>query len=453
VEAPPQKQHTVLIRTLPAFIRRRIEHRPGLVKILDNIGWLFFDKILRMGVGLLVGVWIARYLGPEQFGLLNYAIAFTGLFSAIAALGMQEIVVRDIVRSPDSAYETLGTAAVLQIIGGLVAYVFVLVAIAFMRPDDDLARSIVTIIGLILLLEASKIVVFWFESQVQSKYTVWVQNSAFLFFAAIKVALITYQASLTAFAWVMFIEASLVAIILLKVMNKRGFALGLLKANTRRAQILLRDSWPLVLASVSIMIYMKIDQIMLGQMVGDQAVGIFSAATRISEVWYFIPMVVVSSVFPAILNAKNQSQDLYDKRLQRLYALMVWMSIAVAFPMTFLAAPVIETLYGKAYIESGIILSIHIWASIFVFLGVASGRWMLAENRQILSLQRSFFGMVINVVLNLLLIPIYGVVGAAVATVVAQFSVGMLFDVIQKETRHMFIMKIKAFNPYYIIRK
>jgi PST family polysaccharide transporter len=328
-----------------------------------------------------------------------------------------------------------------------------LAAIAFIRPDDDLARSIVAIIGLILLLEASKIAVFWFESKVQSKYTVWVQNSAFLFFAAIKVALIIYQASLTAFAWIMFAETFLVAIILLIVMNKRGFALKLLKANTQRAKILLRDSWPLVLASVSIMIYMKIDQIMLGQMVGNQAVGIFSAATRISEVWYFIPMVVVSSVFPAILNAKKQSQDLYVQRLQRLYALMVWMSIAVAFPMTFLAIPVIEVLYGKAYIESGIVLSIHIWGSIFVFLGVASGRWMLAENRQVLSFQRSLLGMVINVVLNLLLIPIYGVVGAAVATVVAQFSVGMLFDAIQKETRPMFIMKIKAFNPCYIIRR
>ena len=440
------------MRLIPAFIYRRIEHRPNLLKIVDNIGWLFFDKILRMVGGLLVGVWIARYLGPEQFGLLNYALAFTGLFSAIAALGMQEIVVRDIVRSPDSAYETLGTAAVLQIIGGLVAYVFVLVAIAFMRPDDDLARSIVAIIGLILLLEAGKIAVFWFESQVQSKYTVWVQNSIFLLFATIKVILILSQASLTAFALVMFMEALLVTLILLKVMNKYGFKLGLLEASAQRAQILLRDSWPLVLASVSIMIYMKIDQIMLGQMVGNQAVGIFSAATRISEVWYFIPMVVVSSVFPAILNAKKQSQDLYEKRLQRLYALMVWISVAVAIPMTFLAIPLIEILYGKAYIESGVILSIHIWASIFVFLGVASGRWMLAENRQILSLQRSFFGMIINVALNFLLIPLYGAVGAAVATVVAQFSVGMLFDVIQKETRPMFFMKIKALNPFFIIR-
>ncbi len=438
---------------LPAFVKRRIEHRPGLVKILDNIGWLFFDKILRMGVGLLVGVWIARYLGPEQFGLLSFSIAFIGLFNAIAALGMQEIVVRDIIREADNAHETLGTAAILQIIGGLAGYLFVLVAITYMRPDDNLARSIVAILGSIMLLEAGKIAVFWFESQIQSKYTVWVQNSIFLMFTVIKVVLILQQASLIAFAWAMFAEALLVGLILLYVMHKHGMTLTMLTVNYQRAKMLLHDSWPLVVASVSVMIYMRIDQIMLGQMVGDEAAGVFSAASRISEVWYFIPMMVVSSVFPAILDAKKHSKDLYNNRLQRLYALMVWISIVVALPMTFLATPVIMLLFGDSFIESGIVLSIHIWASIFVFLGVASGRWMLAENRQMLSLQRSIFGMVINVVLNLLFIPHYGVVGAACATVIAQFCVGMLFDMIQEETRPMFVMKLKAFNPSLVFRK
>jgi O-antigen/teichoic acid export membrane protein len=176
---------------IPAFVHRRIAHRPNLVKIVDNIGWLFFDKVLRMGVGLFVGVWIARYLGPEQFGLLNFALAFTGLFGAIAALGLQGIVVRDIVRDPDGAKElTLGTAAMLHLVGGLVTFLLILFAIAQLRPDDPLARTIVAILGSMMLLKVSQIAVYWFESQVQSKYTVWVQNSVFLLFAAVKVLLI-----------------------------------------------------------------------------------------------------------------------------------------------------------------------------------------------------------------------------------------------------------------------
>jgi O-antigen/teichoic acid export membrane protein len=107
---------------MPTFVLRRIAHRPELVKIIDNIGWLFFDKTLRMGVGLFVGVWVTRYLGPEQFGLFNFATAFTALFGAVATLGLQGIVVRDIVNDPSCKEETLGTAALLHLIGGTLAY-------------------------------------------------------------------------------------------------------------------------------------------------------------------------------------------------------------------------------------------------------------------------------------------------------------------------------------------
>lgn len=442
-----------LLSLIPAFVHRRIAHRKNLVKIVDNIGWLFFDKLLRMGVGLFVGVWVARYLGPEQFGLLNFATAFTGLFGAIAALGLQGIVVRDIVRDPDSARETLGTAAVLQLIGGLVAYLLIFVTIAYLRPDDALARGIVAILGSMMLLKASDIAVFWFESQVQSKYTVWVQGGVFLVFAMIKVTFILQQAPLIAFVWVMLAESGLVTVILLIVMDKRGPSVATLRVSAERAKSLLKDAWPLILSSIAVMIYMKIDQIMLGQMIGDEAVGIYSAATRISEVWYFIPMAIVASVFPAILEAKKRSEELYYARLQRLYDLMVVISVAVALPMTFLSTPVVTLLFGEAYLESGAVLAIHIWAAVFVFLGVASGKWFLAENRQILSFQRTALGAVANVGLNLWLIPVYGAVGAALATVLSYGIVVFFADLLQIETYKMFAMKISALNPFAVYKR
>ncbi len=431
---------------IPAFVYRRIAHRPNLVKIADNIGWLFFDKVLRMGVGLFVGIWIARYLGPEQFGLLNFALAFTGLLGAIAALGLQGIVVRDIVRDPDSAKLTLGTAAVLHLVGGLVTFLLILFAIAQLRPDDPLARTIVAILGSMMLLKVSEIAVYWFDSQVQSKYTVWVQDSAFLLFAAVKVLLILNEAPLIAFVWAMLAEATVVAIVLLIVMGARGPMLSHLRASTTRAQVLLRDSWPLILSSIAIMIYMKIDQIMLGQMVGDDAVGIYSAAVRISEVWYFIPMVVVASVFPAILEAKKRSETQYYNRLQKLYDFMVLLSVAVALPMTFIATPLVVLLFGAPYAEAGVVLAIHIWSAVFVFLGVASSKWFLAENRQLLSLQRTFFGAIVNVGLNLWLIPFYGPVGAAMATVVSYSVAAFFADLLNQETRTMFVMKSRSLN-------
>ena len=435
-----------LKRILPSSIRARFEKNPELQKISENIGWLFFDNILRMGVGLFVGVWLARYLGPEQFGLLNFATAFTGLFGAIATLGLQGTVVRDLVRDPSGKEDTLGTAAILQFLGGLFAYGLILATIFWFRADDTLAKAIVAILGSVMLFKASEVAVYWFESQVLSKYTVWVQNGVFLVFAGIKVGLILQNAPLVAFACAMMAEALAVALLMLLMLDLRGPRISRLTASFKRTKTLLADSWPLLLSGIAIMIYMKIDQIMLGQMIGDEAVGIYSAAVRVSEVWYFIPMAIVASVFPAILEAKKRSEKQYYSRLQRLYDLMVWLAILVAIPMTFLSTSIVTLLFGDAYAQAGSVLAIHIWAAVFVSLGVASGKWFLAENRQMLSLQRTVMGAVVNVGLNLLFIPLYGVLGAAVATVIGQATACFFYDAIQRDTREMFVMKIRSFD-------
>ena len=435
-----------LVRFLPGFIKRRIANRPNLVKILDNIGWLFFDKILRMGVGLIVGVWLARYLGPEQFGMFNFATAFVGMFGAIAGLGLHGVVVRDLVREPDSKEEILGSAAALQLVGGFVAYGLILATIFWLRPDDALAKTIVAILGSMMLFKASEVAVCWFESQVLSKFTVWVQNGAFLVFASIKVLLILKGAPLVAFAWVTMAEGMTVALMMVLVLGVRGSRVRLLRVTVTRVKSLLVDSWPLLLSGIAVMIYMKIDQIMLGQMIGDEAVGIYSAAVRISEVWYFVPMAIVSSVFPAILGAKERDEVLYYKRLQRLFDLLVWISACVALPMTFLSTTIITLIFGVAYASAGPILAVHIWAGIFVFLGVASGQWFLAENRQGLSLQRSVLGMIVNIILNTALIPQFGALGAAWATVVSYAIAAMFSDILQVETQRIFVMKASSFN-------
>ncbi len=441
------------VKIIPAFIRNRIAHRPNLVKIVDNIGWLFFDKILRMGVGVLVWVWIARYLGPDQFGLLNFAMAFTGLFGSLAALGLQGIVVRDIVGDPQSASQTLGTAALLQLIAGLVTFLLILVSIAYLRPDDALSRSIVVILGAIMMLKASEIAVYWFESQVQSKYTVWVQNSVFLVFASVKVTMILQGAPLIAFVWAMLAEAAVVALILLFVMDLCGQRLTQLTASPECAKTLLRDSWPVILSAIAVTVYMKIDQIMLGQMIGDQAVGIYSAAVRISEVWYFIPMVIVSSVFPTILESKKRAEAQYYQRLQKLYDLMAIISVSVALPLTFLATPLIRLTFGATYADAGTVLAIHTWAAVFVFFGVASGTWFLAENRLLLSLQRTFLGAIVNIVMNLILIPPFGIIGSAVALVISQAISSLLSDLLHKDTRAIFKMKLSSLNPFAVYRR
>lgn len=441
------------MKIIPHFIRRRIAHRPYFVKIVDNIGWLFFDKILRMGIGLIVGIWLVRYLGPEQFGQYSFAISLVGLFGIIPVLGLQNIVVRDIVLNPSSRYETLGTAFVLQFIGSLISYLLIIITIYWLRPEDVLIKTLVVILGSVILFKPSEVVNYWFESQVLSKYSVWVQNISIFIFAIIKIGLIINNAPLITFAWVAMAEALIISLLLGVLFVLKGPQLHKLYSTLTRACSLIKDCWPLLLAGISVSIYLKVDQIMLGQMVDIKAVGIYSAATRISEIWFFIPVSIVASVFPAILKSKKISEELYDQRLQSLYDLMAWLSIGIALPITFLSTPIVLLLYGESYRASSLVMTIHIWSSLFVFLGVASSSAFIAENRQIFILQRTMLGAISNVCLNLWLIPIYHEAGAAFSTLVSHFIVTFLSDLINKSTRKMFLMKISALNLLAIYRR
>jgi len=432
------------LRHLPVSLRTKIEHRPNLLKILNNAAWLFSDKLLRMGVGLIVSVWVARYLGPEDFGLFSFAVAFVSIFGALSTLGLPGIVVRDIVSDPKSSFETLGSAFALQIAGGITAFSALLILISVFRPHDRSVFGVVTIIGLTLLLKGSESIKYWFESQVQSKYTVWAENSVFMAIGVIKIGLILVGASLLAFAWITFVEGLITAILLFAMYEWDGGRIRVWRFSITRAKTLLKHSWPLILSGLAVMVYMRIDQIMLGQMLNDKVVGIYAAAVRISEAWYFIPMAIAGSVFPALLDAKKTSEALYLEKFQKLYDILVMIALVVAIPVTFLADQIVVVLFGQEYLEAGTILSIHIWTALFVFLGVASGKWFLAENRQLLAFYRVFWGMGINIALNVLWIPQHGGVGAAVATLVSQAVAALFIDVVQKETRLMFWMKLRA---------
>lgn len=389
---------------------------PGLRKIISNTGWLFADRILRLGVGLSIGVWIARYLGPGQFGLYNYALAFVALFSAIATLGLDGIVVREIVRDPSCKDEVLGTAFVLKLISGSGTLLLTIGAITLLNPDDYLTRWLVGITAAGTIFQAFDTIDFWFRSQVQSKYTVYARNTAFVFITFIKVVLIQVQAPLLAFAYAGLLEVVLGAMGLTIVYRMNRFFFNKWRVSFLRAKELLKDSWPLILSGVMIMIYMRVDQIMLGEMVGNQAVGIYSAAVRLAEAWYFVPAAIVLSVFPSIVEAKKINEALFYSRLQRLYSLMALLSYLVAVPATFLSNWLIQVLYGPEYSEAGSMLAILIWSGLFTSLGVARSSFLTTMNWTKLHFMTVSIGCIINVALNLILIPIYEGMGAVIAT-------------------------------------
>jgi PST family polysaccharide transporter len=418
VRAKINKTYSRILKPL----RLLFGHHSGIAKILDNISWLFFDKILRMGVGLLVGVWIARYLGPEQFGQMNYAIAFASLFGSIAALGFNGIIVRDIVRDPQSASNTVSTAFFLQVMAGLVASVLAIATISILKPHDQLTFYLVVILSTSLIFKATDVIKYWFEAQLQSRYVVWIENGIFLFMALCRIILILKQSELIAFIWMIFIDTVLVSIALVWIYALNNGALSILfQASIERAKTLLKESWPLLLGGIAITLYMRIDMVMLEAMTDSREVGIYAAATRISEIWYFIPSIVIASFSPTIIASHIKDKVLYLKQLKSLYFIMAWLAIGVSLPMALLSGSTVSLLYGAQYQDAAPVLAIHLWGSIGVFLGVASSQYLLVEHLHKISLYRTFIGMVCNIILNLLLIPYMGAKGAAIATVISYF--------------------------------
>lgn len=431
-------------RWIPAPIWRHLGHRPGLRKILDNIGWLFFDKFFRMGIGLIVGIWVARYLGPENYGILGYAQALIALLSPIAILGLANIVVRELVRRPDATNDLLGSAFILRLFGGFAAWTLANLLVGWFRPEDTLTRLVVLVLGFAHVLNATEVIKYWFEAQVRSKYVVWMTNALIPLAAGAKVILILQGASLMAFVWVFFATAVATAIGFFFLYQFKAGSLFQWRASRAGMGALLRDSWPLILSGVAIMVYMRIGAVMLGQMADDRAVGIYSAALKFSDIWNFVPATICASVFPAILRAKARDETLYRERLQRLLDLLVVVAFAVAIPMTFLADDLVVLLLGPQYADSGTVLAIHIWAGLFIFMGFGAGRWFLAENLQRLMFYRTFAGAIANVGLCWLLIPHYGGNGAAAAIVLSQAVASFLFNAVNPRTRPIFFMQLRA---------
>ena len=407
------------IKLLPNFIRVKVEGRHYLQNVIKNTGWLFFEDLLKMGVGLLVGVWITRYLGPSRFGQLSYAIAFATLFSSLANLGLDSIAVRNLVRAPSAKEEILGTTFVLKLLGAVVALCATMVTIFLLRPADNLTHWLVGIVAAGAIFQAFDNIDYWFQSQVQSKYTVIARNVAFLLLSLIKIALVFEKAPLIAFAWAGLAEIVVSALGLIIAYRINGHYLKEWRATLGSGKELLRDSWPLIFSGMVSMIYLRIDQVMLGEMTGDGEVGIYSVAVRLAEVWYFVPMAIYSSVYPSVVEAHAVSEELFYDRLQRLYNMMAFIGYLVALPVTFLGGWVVELLFGPAFGRAGAMLAVLIWAGIFVNLGVARSSFLMSMNWTKLHFFTVFMGAALNVALNYLLIPLYGGMGAVIASCVA----------------------------------
>jgi len=405
------------------------------------------EKIIRMGLSLLVSIYVVRYLGPERFGVLSFALSFVGLFTAISGLGLDGVIVRNLVEKPEQRDVILGTAFILKVLGALLMWLSILAAIPFTINDNN-ANVLIAIIAFSAIFQSFNVIDFFNQAAVQARYTVKSQLIQLLVSGSLQIIFVLKFAPLVWFAWIYVIDAAILAFGLwvgYKFRNKKIFKW---QWSFLEAKKLLIDSWPLVFAGVVVSIYMKIDQVMIKEMLGTQAVGYYAAAVKLSEAWYFIPMAICSSLFPAVVEAKKNNQQLFIKRIKLLYFTVFWLAFVVALPVTFVSPWIIDLFYGSSYVQSAKVLQIHIWAGLFVALGVASSSWLLSENLQKLSLYRTLIGSIINVGLNIILIPSYGIEGAALATLIS-YAVATFTLVIFKQSRQHSWVMIKAVLKHF----
>ena len=425
---------------------KSLQKNQGFIKYSKNISWLFFERILRITVGLFVSVWVAKYLGPKQFGFFSYTLSFVALFGFMVTISHTSIVVRELVKNPNHNDEIVSTAFWLKIMGAMLGVLITLAISINFTSNDRFVNILILIIASSNIFHSFNVVDDYFQSKVMNKFVVIINVISLFLSSVIKIILILNDAPLIAFVWVVFFDNFILAsgFIYFYIKLNSKFKIKNLKFKSKTAILLLKDSWPLMISSAAILIHIKVDQVIIKEILGLEAVGQYAAAAKVSEAWYFIPSVLTASFFPAIINAKKNNEDLYNSRLQKLYDIMVWVAIAIAIPMIFLSDWLIEILYGYQYSEAGNVLMIHIWAGVFVSLGLASNGWLICENLQKFLLVNTFIATITNIGLNYILIPKFGIVGAAWATIISYFLVGYLCLLIWKKTRINFINLTKS---------
>ncbi|HHY0530097.1 TPA: flippase [Vibrio parahaemolyticus] len=441
-----QKKSSIWLKILPATISQRLYANHSLLAAIKNSGWLMFDKLIRLLLGLLVSAWVARYLGPAQFGELAYVLAYLAFFQAVALLGMDGIIVRDIAKDKNKAGEILGTAFILRLNVGIFCWLIAIAGMVWSNGWQDRSVYITALAGVNLIFQAADTVDLWFQSQSQSRRTVIAKLVSYLVSNGLKVLLILKGAPLFTFAIVMSVEALLAMLALVYAYQKYPCQQPWQLLNLR-AREMLKESWPFILSGLSIIVYMRIDQIMIKEILGESELGVYAAVLPLAMLWTFIPTTLSVSLAPMVARAKKQNQHVYWACLSNIFrgfALLGWL---ICIPMFLLSHYVVDFLFGDDYTSGAQVLSIIIFVNLFINMGVAQSLWILNEGKSKLSLYKTIFGAIVCVLFNFFLIPELGITGAAISAVIAQFSSTILAnfilcrDVLTLQIKSLFLIK------------
>ena len=420
---------------------------------ISNTKFLMLEKIIRLFLSFGMTIWLANYLGPSDFGLFNYALSFVMLFSVFSSSALDKLIPKDVVMYNEKEELIVSTTLRLRLIGSFLMIMLSMLIIYLYKPNDKLLIMMVFILSTGFIFKSFEVIKFWFEAKVKSLYSSIAQTIALVLSTLIKIYLIYFNYPVEYFAMAIAMEYLFLSVLLLYMYNKFVKLKTLFDNSYIEMKRILINAFPLILASALYTVYTKIDQIMIENIISIEAVGLYAAATKISEGWFFIPAIIATSFYPAILASKKNGNIVqYKKRIQHLLNIMVLISVIVGIGITIISEELINFLYSESYSSSYLVLIIHIWGGLFVAMSGIVYRVLIAEDLQKYSFYRGLVGLFVNIGLNYILIPKYGIIGAAVATLVSQFFALYLFNITNEKTRNIFYMQTKAFNPMEITK-
>ncbi|MBK0378061.1 flippase [Mucilaginibacter segetis] len=428
------------IPSIPGFDQQAFE------KYFKNTGWLMMARVGGLAIKVLITNFaLSNYLGPDKFGILNYPMAIVVFFMAAAALGLDGFTTRELLNHPEKKETILGTSFWMRLMAGLATLPLVYIAYNVINHQKQLDTPLnyVLIVALVSVIQSINIIDSYFQSKVQGKYIMYVQVMGNILSALIKLVFILLKLPLIWFIWSLVFDAVLIAAGYVICYLKTSNSLLNWKYNSQIARQLLTHSWPLAFSAILVSLYMKIDQVMIPIYLKTSDLGVYSTVASLSESWYFIPVAIVTSVFPAIIHARKTDGVRYQARLQNMYDLMVIISLSVALVMSFGSSIIYHIAYKPEFWSGSTVLAVHVWAGIFVFLGSASGQYLIAEGYTKLAMLRTGVGALVNIVLNIFLLPAYGILGAAYATLAAYF-IATFFIVLIPKTRQQGLMMFKS---------
>ncbi|MEW5552016.1 flippase [Peribacillus frigoritolerans] len=414
-------------------------------QLLANSGWIIFKNIVNMLNVFLVTSIVARVFGPSQFGEFNYVYSFVILFTALSTLGLDNLAVKTLIQKKEQEKEILFTLFIVRISSGILLILISNIIFYFLGDGFSYINLVAFVFSIMLFLKAFEVVEYWLLANWKSKVSTIIRSIITIAFSVCKIIVVLYTESLLYFSLTYLIESFVIGIILMfyyfKKNNnhKKNF-----NFNIKFAKYILKESWPLAISGLAITLYMRIDQIMIGILSDSTELGYYSAAVRIAEMWYFIPLSLVSSYSAIIMKIKDEI-DL-NAKVQELFNIVTWIGIIFAIFITITSPILVTILFGSEYDPSASIITISVWAGIFATLGSARSIWLVAKGLNKYSLIYTFSGLFVNVILNFLLIPIWGGKGAAFATLIGQFTSTVIVLGFFKQTRKSTFMIIQSFR-------